>query len=76
MREKSFFHSLSLLFPSANRLVPNPPGISGDKLFLIGYIEINKHTSAANGSTMQKAIFTKSFRLMFSLKKSYVLSDN
>lgn len=48
MRGKSFFRSLSLIFPLANRLVPNPPGIRGDKLFLIGYIGINKHMSVAN----------------------------
>lgn len=68
MREKSFFRSLSLFFPSANRLVPNPPGIRRDKLFLIGYIGINKHMSVANGSMLQKAIFIKSFRFMFSLQ--------
>lgn len=68
MREKSFFLSLSLVLPSANRLVPNPPGIRGDKLFLIGYIGINKHMSVANGSMLQKAIFIK-----FSIK--IVLSE-
>lgn len=68
MREKSFFRSLSLFSPSANRLVPNPPGIRGDKLSLIGYIGINKHMSVANGSTLQKAIFIESFRLMCSLE--------
>lgn len=74
MREKSLFHSLSVFFPSANRLEPNPPRIRGDKMFLIGYIGINKHMSAANGSTLQKAIFTKSFCLMIGLK--IALSDN
>lgn len=73
MREKKLCSLPFSLFPSANRLVPNPPGIRGDELFLIGYIEINKHMSVSDGSTLQKAIFIKSFFLMFSLKILFFL---
>lgn len=65
MREKSFFHSLSLFFP-------NPPGIRGDKLSLIGYIGTNKDVCCKQ-PTLQKAIFITSFCLMCSLKM--VLSE-
>lgn len=61
MREKSFFHSLSLFFPSANRLVPNPPGIRGDTLSLIGYIGTNKHMSVANSLDCRRQFLSRHF---------------
>lgn len=65
MIEKSHFHCLSFFFfPSANRLVRNPPRIRRDKMSLIGYIAINKHMPAPNRSLLQKAFFP----LIFSLK--------
>lgn len=64
-REKPFSLPLVLFFfPSANRLVRNPPRIRRDKKSLIGYIAINKHMPAPNGSSLQKPFFS----LIFSLK--------